>query len=116
MRTDNDISPTDVNYHSDEDDDMELDSVVADLMDHDGFIDIGAEGDRLVEDAGDDGDIADLTDAFDMADFFKGFEANIEWGGYEYDHVVDEDGVEGDVDDNYSIDVEDNEGDENGSG
>jgi len=112
LRTDNDISPTNVNYHSDEDDDMELDSVVADLMDHDGFIDIGAKG----EDAGDDGDIADLTDAFDMADFFEGFEANIEWGGYEYDHVVDEDGVEGDVDDNYSIDVEDNEGDDNGSG
>jgi hypothetical protein len=79
------ISPTAVDYHSDEDD---LESVVAVLMDHDAFVNIGTEDDSEMREDADDGDVEveDLTGALGMAQFFHHFEDNIEWGGYEYDH------------------------------
>jgi hypothetical protein len=83
-RTDDSISPTAVDYHSDEDD---LESVVADLMDHDAFVDIGTENDVAIEvEDVEDCDVGDLTSAFSVSQFFQHFDSNIEWGGYEYDH------------------------------
>ena len=80
---DSTISPTTVNYHSDEDD---LESVVADLMDHDAFTDIVTEDDVAMDEDVDDFDVEDLTSAFGIAQFFQHLDSNIEWGGYEYDH------------------------------
>jgi hypothetical protein len=94
LRTEDSISPTGVNdYDSDEDNDSDLDSVAAGLMDRDGYFVYDVEDDTLVMDdaameavTGNDDDVTGLTDAFDMADFFDYFEDNIEWGGHEYDH------------------------------
>ena len=106
-RTEDSISPTAVDYNSDEDD---LESVVADLMDHDAFIDTGTEDEVAmggdVEDVDMEDieyvDMEDLTSAFGMAQFFQHLENNIEWGGHEYDHNdrvalgdMDDDGDEG---------------------
>jgi hypothetical protein len=85
-RTEDSISPTTANYHSDEDDDLE--SVVADLMEHDAFNDIGTEDDMEMGEDVDDGDVEveDITSALGLAQFFQHLEDNIEWGGHEYDH------------------------------
>lgn len=83
-RTEDSTSPTDVDYHPNENN---LESVVAYLMDHDAFTDNGPEDDvaMAMEDV-EDSDVEDLTSALGVAQFFQNLEDNIEWGGYEYDH------------------------------
>ena len=67
---------------------------VADVTDHEDIIvdENDDEDDKHLMEVEEDVDVAALTSAFNMADFFDYFEDNIQWGGHEFDHArsVDE--------------------------
>ena len=109
------ISPTSVSAPLEEDNNDELNSIVADLMDHNAFTwDEGEEqllDDNMMEDVemvddngaadndddGTDG-VTNLMGELSIDRFFDNFESNIEWGGYDYD--VERDIVDGEEDGN----------------
>jgi hypothetical protein len=112
------ISPTDIADHSHIDGQEEgfLDSIIADLMDHDAFntseerimIDIddedisddeeasagdddgGDDDDEMMDDtakdAGTSDDVAYRFAHLSVENLFENFEDSIEWGGYDYDY------------------------------
>ena len=110
------ISPTSVANPFVENGNEFLDTITADLMEHDSFtwdderdmdcddeVAIGIDG--MIDDKDDDGDGEDMENNSDglsnmmgqlsISDILEDFERNIDWGGYNYNHEIGGDGSEG---------------------